>query len=194
MKTNRLSLIAMILAFLLLSTLGFSQEPMKFRNIPLRGTLTEFANQLVKLGYTIEDKTEKDVIIMSGQFANNKCEIILLGTLTSNIIWKVGVYFPKNTSWSSIKREYQDLKEQFTAKYGIGESFAYFKNPYVEGDGFEMTALKLGKCSYATFWESESGIIKLSISKVEQVSVSYEDSVNVKIKDKEANEKIMNDI
>lgn len=190
MKTTKFFLIATFCLFVLC---GYSQEHLTFKNVPLNGDINNFAKELVKQGFTIKE-TKGNVIIMSGSYVNRECEVLVLATKKTNIVWKVAIYLPEETIWSSIKYDYLKLKEQFITKYGTGKSYEYFSNPYYEGDGYEMQAVKLEKCNYITFWEKPEGSISLKISKYEQIAVSYEDTINSALDDKEKAETISNDI
>ncbi len=190
MKTTKLFVIA-VLCFFTLS--GFSQEHLTFKNIPINGDVNIFAKELVKQGFTIKE-TKGNVITLSGSYISRDCEVLILGTKGTNIIWKVIIFLPKETNWYSIKSDFLKLKEQFIVKYNTGKSYEFFSSPYDEGDGYEMQAVRLEKCTYSTFWDTQGGSITLKISKYEQISVSYEDSINSAIDDKERAEAVSNDI
>ena len=190
MKTTKFFLIATFCLFILC---GYSQEHIAFKTVPLNGDINNFAKELVKQGFTIKE-TKGNVITMSGSYINRQCEVIVFASKKTNIVWKVAIYLPEETNWYSIKNDFLRLKEQFITKYGNGKSYEFFSNPYSEGDGYEMQAVKLGKCHYTTFWETQGGTIGLSISKYEQISVSYEDTINSALDDKEKSEVINNDI
>ena len=73
-------------------------------------------------------------------------------------------------------------------KYGEPEStYNFFSSPYKEGDGDEMTAVAVDKCSYSAFWTKTSGLW-ISISKFKQVVISYENITNSNLHTKEKNE------
>ena len=71
---------------------------------------------------------------------------------------------PENNNWYSLKSEYERFKVMFTKKYGKPDSYEYFTEPYEEGDGYEHTALSVGKCSYISFFTLPLGTISLRIS------------------------------
>jgi len=74
---------------------------------------------------------------MNGKFAGKYCEIIITSTPKTNTVWKVSAYFPKETSWLSIKSSYDSYKDQYQQKYGIpSKSYNFFSDPYFEGDGY----------------------------------------------------------
>lgn len=190
MKTNKKLLIIILCV---LSNVIYSQEHMKFKDIPIDGSINTFAQKLINIGYKMH-KTMGDVIILQGNFVNKECDIYIVGSVKTKIVWRVLVYLPEISDWYSIKSNYFDLKKQFQYKYGEGKSFEFFSKPYYEGDGFEMQALGVEKCTYVTFFKTESGDISVDISKYKQISISYEDKINCELKNKEANDRIKSDI
>ena len=190
MKTTKFFLIATFCLFVLY---GYSQEHLTFKNVPLNGDINNFAKELVKQGFTIKE-TKGNIITMSGSYVNRQCEVLMIATEKTNIVWKVAIYLPKETNWYSIKTDFLNLKEQFIAKYGDGKSYEFFSKPYYEGDGYEMQAVINKKCIYAIYWKKTEGTILLNISQYEKISVSYEDSINSALNDKEKSEIISIDI
>ena len=73
-------------------------------------------------------------------------------------------------------------------------SLSFFDNPFDEGDGYEIQALKADKGHYASYWDKEGGIIELSISNSYNIAISYEDNINTKNADREIDEDRLNDI
>ncbi|NDV47517.1 hypothetical protein D0T49_10710 [Paludibacter sp. 221] len=167
------------------------QDHMTFKNIPINGSVSEFCKKLTDNGFVL-DKKEKGYASLTGKFVNQECEILVLGSAKSDLTWKVVAYLPEKTSWGNLKSQYFDLKAQFTAKYGEGKAYEFFSDPYYEGDGYEIQALKKEKCTYVTFWKVDNGNISLEISKYSQVAISYEDKENYAIRENER-ESIIND-
>lgn len=190
MKIQKLSL---VLFFSFASLFLYSQDHMMFKGISLKGTVNAFAQELVKKGCKILE-SKGNTITLKGEFVNKNCEIIILGSNKTNMVWKAVAFLPEQTSWYSLKGEYNDLKKQFQQKYGEGESFEFFSKPYYEGDGYEIQALSLEKCTYVTYFQTEKGIIVVEISKYSQVRICYEDKINTELKNKEAEEIIRNEI
>jgi len=183
----------LLILFCIFSSILFSQEHIKFKGIPLTGNVNSFSQELVKLGFVIVE-SNGNIITMEGEFINKKCEVLVVGSKTTNIIWKVIAYLPEETNWYSLKNNYLEIKNQFQQKYGDGRSYEFFSKPYEEGDGYEMQALGLEKCRYITFFETELGTISVDVSKYKQISIGYEDKINLEIKKNEAESIINNDI
>jgi hypothetical protein len=82
------------------------------------------------------------------------------------------------------------------SKYGKGESYEDFESPYYEGDGYEMTAVRIGKCNYFTKYKLTNGMIIVAIAKIDKGSVLlyYTDSINDKIAKREKANQKLNDL
>ena len=84
---------------------------------------------------------------------------------------------------------------QFKKKYGEPtEHFEFFSKPYYKGDGYEMQALRLDKCNYASYSEKENGTICVEMSKGWHQWIAYEDKVGVTEKNHKENQQIQDDI
>jgi hypothetical protein len=58
------------------------------------------------------------------------------------------------------------------------DNYAFFKSPYEEGDGYEMTAVAVEKCFWLSAWEANATYpnqtIAVRITKSKRVSLVYE--------------------
>jgi len=160
---------------------------MKFRNVEINGNILIFAGELQKLDYTISSiENQGSTIRMKGKFIERDCELFILASTKTKVTWKVAVYFGKATNWRSLKSDYVSLKEQINEKYGKPfKSSEFFANPNYEGDGRELQSLRKGKCTYFTYWKTDEGFVKLSITSFCQISIGYEDKLNSEIDSKE---------
>lgn len=196
MKTQRI--IYLLFLLLLINVSSYSQEHLKFKNIPIDGNIDDFASELIKQGFSkSEEESIKNIIILNGEFINKKnCEIYIIGTKKSYLTWRINIILPKEISWISLKESYFEIKKQYQSKYGSGESFEYFSEPYFEGDGYELQALRKEKCTYSSYWKLESGIISLKISTSDSnsISIAYQDTQNSDIMRKEKEAIIESDI
>ena len=171
-----------------------AQGHMSFKGVSMGRDLTSFVAELTAKGYNKELLQDNGAVLSGGFAGKDDCTIVVLCTSHSKLVWKVMVRFPKRTSWSSLKSEYNSFKESYTEKYGSPKSYEFFTNPYYEGDGYELQALELEKCTYASFFSTPQGHICLEISKKKDVVVSYEDEINTNIKSVEKNKVVSNDI
>lgn len=172
----------------------FSQEKhIEFRGVPLNEGLNSFVQKMKTKGYkTIY--SQKNAVVMEGEFINKKANIYILSTPKTNIVWKVGISFEKEISWSSLKFEYKNAKESYTQKYGKPLHFEYFTDPYEEGDGYELQALRMEKCTYESYFEIPEGMIVVKMNSDGGVGIAYEDKINAIKASEEKENAIMNEI
>lgn len=191
--------IVIVLIVIIFSPIGidlFSQNNrhLTFKNIPITGKLPDFVNLMEKEGFNLLN-TKNNTAVMEGRFVNQTCEIYVIATPKSNIVWKVVVYLPENNNWISIKTNYNDFKDQFRKKYGSSfKHYEFFIKPYYEGDGYEMQAIRNEKCRYLSIWDLPEGSIAVEISKYEQIKFTYEDKINGDKLTKEKSAQIQDDI
>lgn len=185
----------LFILFAIAPLLGFAQgEHLTFKGIPIDGNLNTFVEKLKSDGFTLS-KTLGETVILNGQFVNKNCDVYVLSTEGSRTVWKVGVFLPEQESWYSLKSDYQSLKSAFIEKYGSpSNSYEFFSKPYYEGDGYEMTALRVKKCTYATFWNVSGGSLMIEINNNGKIVLSYEDAANSKIASDERDRNVSNDI
>lgn len=191
------STIVFAIAFVLGTGFAFAQNDtshLEFKGIPINGKIDDFVKKLQAQGFTIVKKEDLGVM-MNGQFTGKEAEVMILNTKRTKTVWKVVVYLPKQTSWYSIKSEYKYYTEMFTKKYGTPlHTFSFFSEPYYEGDGYEMQAIRNEKCTYFSGYHTQEGIISVDISKYQQIKIAYEDSANTTLMDREKEDAVINDI
>ena len=183
MKTITLSLIAL--------TMTLFVDAQEFMGISVGGTTQECINKFLAKGLRKihVEGGPKTVVTMMGVVNNQNIEINIVSTPTSKKVWKIAAYFPEKTNWWSIKSEYIEIRQSLINKYGEPkQDYAFFTSPYYDGDGYEMSAISLEKCNYASYWEN----ISVEISKYKQVKVSYENLVNSAINEREVQNLKMN--
>lgn len=188
-------IVALLMLFATLLPLN-AQEHMMFMKVPIDGTITEFASKMKAKGF-VQTEADRNIIIMEGEFMGKESEIYIVGTSKTKTVWKVAVWFDRRyTSWYSLKSDYTDIVDSYTGKYGVPtKKYHFFSSPYYEGDGYEMQAVKLDKCGYASFWDDiEGGNIMVSIEKYAQIKVSYQDRQNTRKGEAEKEAQINDDI
>ncbi|MBQ7763524.1 MAG: hypothetical protein IJ382_08355 [Flavobacteriales bacterium] len=178
-----------------INIIGAQNTHLTFKGIPIDGNVNDFAAGLSKKGFTQIRDLEDNSILLEGRFADFDAVIGLKATPKSKTIWKVVVFIDKKyTSWGSIKTDFEKYKELYIKKYGKpSDDFHFFVPPYYEGDGHEMQALALDKCTYAAFFELPEGPISLQM-KDGFIVFGYEDGINAKIMVSESEQSMLNDI
>ncbi len=152
-----------------------------FRDIPINGSAQELGEKLEKLGYEPSATGNS----YKGKFIGDDCKVFLLESDYTNNVYSVVVNFDSQTSWFSLKSKFNKIREMYSDKYGkpSREVHAFYR-PYYAGDGYELSAIKLGKCNYISEWNVENGSIMLTIIKDGSIAIYYNDTLNEELNDK----------
>ena len=156
--------------FLLMSfTLTFSQsyEHLKFKGVPIDGTLSEYVLKMKQAGFQLIE-TDEGAALLEGEFAGYRDCMIIVSTLKSvNVVNTIGVVFPACEDWSSLEGDYESLKSMLTEKYGdpaeVVEEFQGYGNPQTDQD--KWIRLISDNCTWYTTYETKNGDIQLSLEK-----------------------------
>ena len=162
-----------------------SNNHLTFMGIPITGTLESFAQKLVAKGFE-KKYSDKSMIGFEGEFAGySDCKIYVLKVPNRNIVYRVGVTFPKESSWANLEKEYNQFKDMLTNKYGEP---SWYSETFKEGastfnDYAKMESLKEGNCYYWTHWEVDNGAILVRIASIPDtydgwIVLLYRDKIN----------------
>ncbi len=179
-----------IVIFTLLSIASLSAqevEHLKFKGVPIDGTLDEFIERLEGVGFS-RITVANGVGILTGSFAGKHgCMLVTSSLNNRDLIYGVTILFPEKETWSSLLFEYDELKLMLTQKYGdpVAEE-EYFNDDFVAredtSDRLKLLALRNGECSFRIKFESPQGIIGLTLAYVEMVgycvTLVYADNMN----------------
>lgn len=173
----------LLLLITLSSIFSYSQE---FNGVLIDGDLATFISKMKAKNYSLRKYIENGAI-MDGKVGYNDVEVFIFTTPKSKKVFRLSIYFPKKTTWSSLKGNYLDLLSTLTSKYGEPTNKGeIFKDPYYEGDGYEMSAVATEKVVYLAYWEYVSNLfLSIEISKYNQVNIVYDNANNVALRDKE---------
>lgn len=167
---------------------------LKFLDLEIDGHIENFAEHLSTKGF-VQTLVLYRNITLEGTFAGvDNCTIIIMGTELTKTIWGIVVSFPPQIYWSSLKQDYLKFKKVLSMKYlyvGCKEEFIY---PYFEGDGQEEIALKSKKCEYESNFKAEGGEVALIITDDMKVQILYVDYINANLKDNESVSVSYNDL
>lgn len=187
---------------LFLSTATFAQDNnlfdeghLSFKGLPLSGSLDDYVSNLVSQGYVLK-QSQSSGALLKGSFASESdCTIVVLTTKRTHQVYCVAVSFEKKTTWSSLKSQYRDYQSMLSAKYGEpSKKIERFYNPYYEGDGYELQALRLDKCSYTSFFDVSNGSVMLSMSNDGSLVLYYSDKEGNELNDREERMSAMSDL
>lgn len=191
MKKILFSLLLFIPLFTIAQNKG-SEEHLTFKDIPINGSIQEFVTELTRIGFKVT-LNESSLAAMDGTFANKNCELIIGATSKSKKVYTILVKFNKSNSWYSLKHDYNEFKQLLQQKYHIKPDVTEnFYDPYYEGDGYELQALKRDKCIYISTFKLINGEIVLYIS--DEVRIQYIDKINSGINKQEEKSNAYDDL
>ena len=174
---------------------SFSQtNHMKFKGIPMEGTLNSFVQKLKEKGFT-SIATQNRMAVLEGEFAATKgCTIGVVRFEDRDQVNIVAVIFPEQDSWTGITQSYFGLKEMLTEKYGEPKTVETFSDREPSSDVLEFYALLNDECHYISDSYVENGKIQLTMEKHDYNSASvmlrYIDKANAD----ETRKKVMDDL
>ncbi len=162
-------------------SLSMGQNHLRFKGVPMDGTIQQFAQKLTQKGLTIVEKGN-DNIILSGMFASYKdCVVGVIGDKQQHVA-KVAVVFPDCDTWADLEKNYTNIKQMLTQKYGEPTDVVEkFQASYIDNDMSKMSALQLQRCTYYSIFTTEEGSIQLELKSSDYkcyVILSYFDNAN----------------
>lgn len=185
MKKIILSLYLSFVAFATTSAQS-SSEHLTFKGVPIDGTLSEYVAKMKQAGFS-HVGTQDGTAILQGDFAGFKGCTIGVSTLKNlNVVSTIEVIFPKHDDWSSLERDYDQLKSMLMQKYGEpAKVVEQFHGSSPDTNDSKLFALFMDRCTWNTTFETSKGDIQLSIQKEEYgdnfVLLKYYDKINTDI-------------
>ena len=100
---------------------------------------------------------------LKGNSSHPALELFAFFSPITKLTWKLVVYLPEQTSWYDLKSQYTQYLDLLIVKYGEpSNNYGFFSNPYAEGDGNEMAAISLEKCTYTASWTNPEIRVEIS--------------------------------
>lgn len=166
-----------------------------FKGMPINGHIDDFVELFINDGFSLSENNVANSVALNGNFAGQKAGILISATIISKTVYQVCVMFEKIPSFWSAKSKFNEFVESYTKKYGIPtRSLRSFNSPYYEGDGYEDSAMRLGKVNYASIWTLDEGSIIVTIMNTGATAIMYRDAVNEKLENAERQEYVNSDI
>lgn len=186
--------ILLAMVFCLVAFSATAQSHMKFKGIPMEGTLRSFVSKLEQQGLKYIG-TKDNVAMLEGEFAATKgCTIIVTCFEGRDVVNIVGVIFPEAETWNSLTKTYFNLKELLTEKYGRPESIERFTDREPSSDFLKFHAVLNDECQYISEFNVDHGKIQLTLVKSDydkaSVVLRYIDNANAQ----ETRKKVMDDL
>ena len=186
-------LLAVMLIFALTTT-----KAQTLLGIPFKGDAFAFVNQMKAKGFVyLPENSKKGFYILKGTLLGYECDVYVSGTNKTNQLMKVSAYTRKETTFSSLSATFDNIYALMEAKYGAmeDECLNYFSSPYERHDGYEMTALAVGKYVRMCQFESDSSMIPfMIIDKFPKVRISWEHKENMELNKLENMEKAKDEL
>ena len=152
-----------------------SDSHLKFKGIPLDGSMDNMVSQLETKGFKQLIKYDANNTIMIGDFAGYKnCQIFVVSNAYDNVKQVAINFSDDERDWYLLFSQYSNLKNMLTTKYGTPyssvERFNCTYQPQTDTD--KMYYARRGDCEYESLWVFHEGSIKLIIS---HLRVKYSD-------------------
>lgn len=185
-----------LLMVLVLSSFAQNSEHLKFKGVPIDGTLNEYVSKMKQAGFVLEG-TEDGIALLSGEFAGYSDCIVGVKTLQKlNLVHEIVVLFPSQDKWSGLNYDYERLKTMLSKKYGEpDECVEKFNAPsyMITDDNDKMRQVENNNCEYYSKYDTNNGSIILTISNDgyefgSRVKLFYTDKTNSEIFDEAAME------
>lgn len=180
-----LALLLVMVSFVGLPQEGTSQH-MKFKGIPIEGSMTEFCRKLKAKGFTSIGQ-DGNVSFFTGDFTGREATVGVTAADDGENVFAVVVLFDPSGEWSVLVNTYDYYKDLYTRKYG-NPAVSDERNPsHLDSNTGLMIQLQEGTVTYYSAWEVDGGDIQLSIEKSSEmyegvVTIRYRDSQNVETK------------
>lgn len=189
MKKSFLFLIFMII--IVLSSYAQTTEHLKFKGVPIDGTLSEYVLKMKQAGFQLIE-TDDGVAVLEGEFAGYRDCMIGVKTLQKqDLVHEIVVLFPIQDKWAGLSYDYERLKSMLTKKYGDPDECVekFVNTPSyrdLNDDNDKMLEVENDHCEYYSAYEVEYGNIVLSIVsdnvllgfRHNRVKLFYSDKIN----------------
>lgn len=167
---KKLIIIAIVFLALPLS----AQEHMKFMDVPINGSISQFTSALKIKGFKL-DKTIETSALMSGLFSlkgekPETVKLLVFAMNSKNLVHSVQVWFPRE----DVRTHFFIFKEILNKIYGLYE--------------FDSGLTNTENNEFITIWKTVDGEITLNANfTYEVVTVTFSDKNNSELFEKEKN-------
>ena len=159
-------------------------QHLTFKGVPIDGTLNQFVSKMRTKGF-VGTVNRDGTAALKGDFAGYKGCVIIVSTLQNkDLVSTIGVVFPECNTWETLERNYLQLKEMLTTKYGEpAKVVEKFQNPRsASDDSSKLHELKMDRCNYQTTFKTTKGDILLRLINGDygscHVLLAYYDKIN----------------
>lgn len=179
----------LLITLLLIPVLGFSQttKPIDgFLGVKFGSSKADVTAALKKRGATVltsNDPNDTNVLYFGNVTLGHRSALQLNVWFVDDKAFAATFTFKAEVDDKTIDY-YNDLVADINGIYGVGKSIKKFKDPYKEGDGYEITGIEQGDVNFYTDWlDGSNNVIEAKIGIKLYVTLLYRDSELGKIAD-----------
>jgi len=143
------------------------------------GSSLEEATKVMKANGFVPDPTENVTTkhfvgyMFEGKVSNNKCLALIAFNKKDELVKVRLGLIPKYES--NVFELFATVMQSLNDKYGeSSQSTLRFDSPYEYGDGYEVQAIKMGKCVAVALWVIDKVAIGIVLEREVYVSLTYE--------------------
>lgn len=161
-----------------------------FKGVPINGTLSQFVAKMGTAGFKRTNKSSNDAgkgqVKLVGDFAGyNNCCVFVSTQSQLDLVCKIRVEFPQKDNWDDLYRNYTNLKNLLTEKYGKPKSVIEKVPSYRTTPDSFMRGVQMNESTYKTIFNTSLGTIEISLKCNEfyddpYVCLEYFDAENMK--------------
>lgn len=169
----------LLVTLLLIPFLGISQttKPVDgFLGIKFGSRRAEVITALNAKGCIFNTKvsTESKIVFDNVSLGHRK-SIGLTVEFVNDKAYQASFFFKDELETKTIDY-YNDLVNDINGIYGAGVSSKKFKEPYADGDGYEVQAISHGNADYQTFWKASNNNLLFTIINAKlHIQLTYRD-------------------
>jgi hypothetical protein len=143
-----------------------------FADLPWGVPHAEVEAQLTARGFELDEVDERGTARFTGRLFNE--EAVVFAAFGQGGLSKINLILL--TPDHRARDAYASMQQFLTRKYGPPHKvYEVFQEPYFDGDGYEETAISVGKATFSTFWPRPNGAaLYVEITEELTVSISYE--------------------
>ena len=133
-----------------------------------------------KGGVFNKQNSNNDMLVFTGLSLGHRKVDILIVHLVDDKAFEAIFGFTPELEAKTID-EYNSLASDINEIYGKGKEFKKFKQPYEDGDGYELSAIKSGNAEYNTYWIDGDNSISEEITTHAGIRLTYQDGKLIKV-------------
>ena len=180
-------IIATIYMVFISAVLFGQNEHLRFKGVEITGNFKDFAQELVKKGFVIQESADYGVILR-GDFMGEPGVLTMVypDSKTQKVI-SVAAFLESRDNWQSMLSTFENTVKTYKKKYGEPDKYVTeFLDDTFDYDSWKRTYVSEDKCNYNASWFTKEGGISIQIRYMEGkygVLILYVDQQNTAIRD-----------